>query len=72
MSYRPLTYLELYKGKVNIITGVVQVQQGIEHRLSQKKKKTKKQKVLNIGVAICVDGSYACCVKVGIIGVVSR
>ena len=67
----------MYKGKVNIITSVVQVQQGIEHRLSQKKKKKKtknktKQKVLNIGMAICVGGSYACCVEVGIVRVVSR
>ena len=50
---------------------MVQVQQGIERRLSQKKNKTK-QKLLNIGVAICVGGSYACCVEVGIVGVVSR
>ena len=63
----------MYEGKVNIITSVVQVQQGIEHRLSpKKKKKKKKQKVLNIGVAICVGGSYACCVEVGIVRVVSR
>ena len=66
----------MYKGKVNIITSVVQVQQGIEHRLSQKKKKKKKnktkQKVLNIGMAIYVGGSYACCVEVGIVRVVSR
>ena len=60
----------MYEGKVNIITSVVQVQQGIEHRLSPKKKK--KKKVLNIGVAICVGGSYACCVEVGIVRVVSR
>ena len=59
----------MYEGKVNIITSVVQVQQGIEHRLSPKKKK---KKVLNIGVAICVGGSYACCVEVGIVRVVSR
>ena len=56
---------------------MVQVQQGIEHRLSPKKKKTNKQnktkqKVLNIGMTICVGGSYACCVEVGIVRVVSR
>ena len=51
---------------------MVQVQQGIERRLSQKKKNKTKQKLLNIGVAICVGGSYACCVEVGIVGVMSR